>query len=161
MAHLRFDLAALHCQPDGVGADCPAHGGYRSRGGWQRQRQRRNLPVPRHGVENRIPRFHARVRPGEAQKDEAENNNGEEVDNLPPLTAGEDLDAVEWLNDRKETQPPPRFPEASLVKILEENGVGRPSTYAQIISTLLGPQVCEPRKRTLVPTELGSRCLIF
>ena len=56
------------------------------------------------------------------KKDEAENNNGEEVDNLPPLTAGEDLDAVEWLNDRKETQPPPRFSEASLVKILEENG---------------------------------------
>jgi len=95
------------------------------------------------------------------KKDEAENNNGEEVDNLPPLTAGEDLDAVEWLNDRKETQPPPRFSEASLVKILEENGVGRPSTYAQIISTLLDRKYVNREKRTLVPTELGLKVFDF
>ena len=64
------------------------------------------------------------------KKEEAENGDGEEVEVLPPLDKGEGLDPVEWLNDRKETQPPPRFTEASLVKVLEENGVGRPSTYA-------------------------------
>ena len=91
------------------------------------------------------------------KKNEAENNNGDEVDHLPPLEAGEGLDVVEWLNDRKETQPPPRFTEASLVKILEENGVGRPSTYAQILSTLFDRKYVNRTKRTLAPTELGLK----
>ncbi|MDY0149285.1 MAG: type I DNA topoisomerase, partial [Kiritimatiellia bacterium] len=80
---------------------------------------------------------------------------------LPPLQKGEVLDVVEWLNDRKETQPPPRFSEASLVKVLEENGVGRPSTYAQIISTLLGRKYVAREKRILVPSDLGMKTWDF
>lgn len=91
------------------------------------------------------------------KKEEAENGNGENVEELPPLEKGEELDPVEWLNDRKETQPPPRFTEASLVKVLEENGVGRPSTYAQIISTLLGRKYVNREKRALIPSELGLK----
>ena len=95
------------------------------------------------------------------KKEEAENGDGEEVEILPPLEKGEGLDAVEWLNDRKETQPPPRFTEASLVKVLEENGVGRPSTYAQIISTLLDRKYVDREKRALVPTDLGLKVFEF
>lgn len=54
------------------------------------------------------------------------------------------------------TQPPAKFSEASLVKTLEENGIGRPSTYAPIISTLLGRKYIEREKKTLSPTELGN-----
>lgn len=95
------------------------------------------------------------------KKEEAENADGDEVENLPPLEKGEGLDLVEWLNDRKETQPPPRFTEASLVKVLEENGVGRPSTYAQIISTLLDRKYVDREKRALVPSELGLKVFEF
>ena len=95
------------------------------------------------------------------KKEEAEGENGDEVENLPPLEKGEGLDAVEWLSDRKETQPPPRFTEASLVKVLEENGVGRPSTYAQIISTLLARKYVDREKRALVPTPLGLKVFDF
>jgi DNA topoisomerase I len=95
------------------------------------------------------------------KKEEAENGNGNEVENLPPLEKGEGLDVVEWLNDRKETQPPPRFSEASLVKVLEENGVGRPSTYAQIISTLLLRKYVAREKRVLIPSDLGMKVWDF
>ncbi len=95
------------------------------------------------------------------KKEEAEGAEGEEVEVLPPLEKGEGLDPVEWLNDRKETQPPPRFTEASLVKVLEENGVGRPSTYAQIISTLLDRKYVDREKRALVPTDLGLKVFDF
>jgi DNA topoisomerase I len=90
----------------------------------------------------------------EKKKKDAESD---EVEVLPPLEKGEGLDTVEWVNDRKETQPPPRFTEASLVKVLEENGVGRPSTYAQIISTLLNRKYVDREKRALVPTDLGMK----
>lgn len=95
------------------------------------------------------------------KKEEAEGVDGEEVESLPALEKGEGLDPVEWLNDRKETQPPPRFTEASLVKVLEENGVGRPSTYAQIISTLLDRKYVDREKRALVPTDLGLKVFEF
>ncbi|NLG34222.1 MAG: type I DNA topoisomerase [Lentisphaerae bacterium] len=95
------------------------------------------------------------------KKEEAENGNGGEEAPLPPLEKGEGLDVVEWLNDRKETQPPPRFTEASLVKVLEENGVGRPSTYAQIISTLLLRKYVAREKRALVPSDLGMKVWDF
>ncbi|HBA83902.1 MAG TPA: hypothetical protein DCZ95_07410, partial [Verrucomicrobia bacterium] len=87
----------------------------------------------------------------EKKKDE----NGEEIDRLPPLAEGEGLDCLEWLSQQKFTQPPARFTEASLVKALEENGVGRPSTYAQILSTLINRQYVEKEKRALKPTGLG------
>ncbi|EDS76258.1 type I DNA topoisomerase [Clostridium massiliodielmoense] len=71
------------------------------------------------------------------------------------------LDENEVLDDKKVegkqhfTQPPARFSEATLVKTLEENGIGRPSTYAPIVSTLLDRKYIEREKKTLTPTELG------
>ena len=81
----------------------------------------------------------------------------EEEDNVPTLEKGESLDCIEWLKDQKFTQPPPRYNEASLVRSLEENGVGRPSTFAQIISTILDREYVTKEKRVLTPTELGTK----
>ncbi len=79
----------------------------------------------------------------------------EESGPLPPLTVGEPLECLEWTEERKETQPPKRYSEASLVRALEIHGIGRPSTYAQIISTLLERGYVEHERRILRPTELG------
>ncbi len=89
----------------------------------------------------------------EKKKDE----NGEEIDRLPPLSVGEGLDCIEWLEQQKFTQPPPRYTEASLVRALEENGVGRPSTYAQILYTLVQRRYVEKEKRALKPTDVGLK----
>ena len=74
---------------------------------------------------------------------------------LPILTIGQGLDVVEAEAAAHETQPPARYTEASLVRALEERGIGRPSTYAQIISTLLDRSYAWRRQQTLVPTFLG------
>ena len=79
----------------------------------------------------------------------------DEVKSLPPLAEGDALMALRWLSDRKETKPPARFSEASLVKALEENGVGRPSTYAQTIEVLVDRQYATREARQLVPTQRG------
>ena len=94
----------------------------------------------------------------EAEKKEKEDEplaEGEEEGALPPLVEGEPLDHVEWLEARKETQPPGRFTEASLIKALEENGVGRPSTYASIISTIQARRYVDKDKRALKPSPVG------
>lgn len=88
-------------------------------------------------------------KPGEEETDE--------VDKLPPLTQGEMIECMEWLAERKETQPPSRYSEASLIRALESNGVGRPSTYAQIITTLQTRTYVELRKKALFPTALGMQ----
>jgi len=87
-------------------------------------------------------------------KDEAEEDS-DEVKTLPELAEGEMLVANRWLSERKETKPPARFSEASLVKTLEENGVGRPSTYAQTIEVLVDRQYATREARQLVPTQRG------
>ena len=74
---------------------------------------------------------------------------------LPDLNEEEILKCKEVLEKQHFTQPPARFSEASLIKTLEENGIGRPSTYAPIVSTLLGRGYVEREKKTLLPTELG------
>lgn len=76
---------------------------------------------------------------------------------VPELAEGEVLQCLEWLGERKETTPPPRYSEASLVRTLEKNGVGRPSTYAQTVSTLLQREYVSREKRILIPTELGMK----
>ena len=92
------------------------------------------------------------------KKNDAEEVETEEEDiALPPLTEGENLDHVEWLEERKETQPPPRYTESSLVKALEDNGVGRPSTYAQTVSTIVDRDYVSKDKRTLKPTSRGMQ----
>jgi DNA topoisomerase-1 len=79
----------------------------------------------------------------------------DEVAKLPRLSVGEELDAMRWLADEKQTKGPSHYSEASLIKTLEENGVGRPSTYAQTIETLKAREYAKTEKRKLVPLERG------
>ncbi len=83
------------------------------------------------------------------------NGAGEEREVLPPLKEGMEVDLKELLPRQHFTQPPPRFTEATLVKELEDNGIGRPSTYATIISTLKDKEYVRQVKGHLAPTELG------
>lgn len=75
---------------------------------------------------------------------------------LPVLSEGETVRLLQLLPEQHFTQPPPRFTEASLVKALEENGIGRPSTYAPIISTIQQRGYVEVVDKRLFPTELGE-----
>ena len=80
----------------------------------------------------------------------------EEVEShLPRLTAGEKLKLVSVKPERHETQPPPRYTEGTLVKALEELGIGRPSTYATIIGTIATRDYVTKDRGKLTPTELG------
>jgi len=74
---------------------------------------------------------------------------------LPELSEGEKIDLLEIRNEQHFTEPPPRFTEASLVKTLEEFGIGRPSTYASIISTLVNRNYVELESRRFTPTDIG------
>lgn len=74
---------------------------------------------------------------------------------LPPLTAGQSLSLSRLDKEQKFTQPPARYSEASLVRELEELGIGRPSTYAAIISTLQDRDYVQLSERHFVPTDLG------
>jgi DNA topoisomerase-1 len=89
------------------------------------------------------------------KNDEDEEENDETK--LPPLTEGEKLDCIEWLGEQKFTKPPARYSEPSLIRALEENGVGRPSTYAQTLATLDKREYVTKEKRSLIPTEAGMR----
>ncbi len=74
---------------------------------------------------------------------------------LPELSQGEDLQLLRLLSDQHFTQPPPRYSEATLVKALEEKGIGRPSTYAPTLSTIQERGYVERVEKRLRPTELG------
>ncbi|MCH5185802.1 MAG: type I DNA topoisomerase, partial [Oscillospiraceae bacterium] len=84
--------------------------------------------------------------------DEAE----EKLKMLPALSENQVLTQTDCEAKQHFTQPPPRFTEASLVKELEENGIGRPSTYAPTISTIISRGYVVRNKKQLVPTELGK-----
>ena len=99
-----------------------------------------------------------------SQKVDDKNNKSQDKDddiddiddsNLPKLTVGETLKLIEVIPEQKFTQPPPRFNEASLIKALEELGIGRPSTYAPTISTIQDRQYIEKEDRNFIPTALG------
>ncbi|MFA6035021.1 MAG: type I DNA topoisomerase, partial [Myxococcota bacterium] len=92
------------------------------------------------------------------EKDEKAGGNGEGediVEELPDLAGGEQLKLVGVTTDQHFTQPPPRFTEGSLVKELEEKGIGRPSTYASILSTIIDKKYVDKNEGRLSPTELG------
>ncbi len=76
-------------------------------------------------------------------------------DALPLLARGEPLDLLKLTPEQHFTQPPPRFTEASLVKALEEQGIGRPSTYAATVATLQTRFYVEMTEKRLLPTDLG------
>ncbi|MDD4759420.1 MAG: type I DNA topoisomerase [Bacteroidaceae bacterium] len=75
---------------------------------------------------------------------------------LPPLESGDELKLQELTPNQHFTQPPARFTEASLIKTLEENGIGRPSTYAPTITTILARGYVEREGKALKPTALGE-----
>ena len=74
---------------------------------------------------------------------------------LPPLEEGMVLKLRELKPEQKFTQPPARYTEATLIKALEENGIGRPSTYAPIITTIIDRDYVERDQKKLAPTTLG------
>jgi len=97
----------------------------------------------------------------EEEKNKDKNSqNTEELDDdskaLPVLNVGDKLSQEDLKFAQKFTEPPARYTEASLVKIMEEKGIGRPSTYAPTISTIIDRFYVEKEGRYLVPTELGE-----
>ena len=93
-----------------------------------------------------------------AKKRKAEDDDDSESDEvayLPEVAVGDLLQAERWLSDEKQTKGPPHYSEASLIKALEENGVGRPSTYAATIETLKARDYAKTEKRKLIPLERG------
>ena len=76
--------------------------------------------------------------------------------NIPPLTIKEELDLLKLTPSQHFTKPPARYTDASLVKDLEEKGIGRPSTYAPIISTIIKRQYVKRDKGALFPTHMGE-----
>ena len=95
------------------------------------------------------------LRKRKVASDEEVDDESDEVAKLPALAVGESLEAVRWLADERKTKGPSHYSEASLIKALEENGVGRPSTYAQTIETLKTREYAKTEKRKLVPLERG------
>ncbi len=75
---------------------------------------------------------------------------------LPTMAEGEQVDLADILGTQHFTAPPPRYSEASLIRALEEYGIGRPSTYASIISTLLNREYVELDSRRFIPTTIGK-----
>ena len=85
-----------------------------------------------------------------------DNLKDEEFTKIPPLTENEEVKKIDLKGKQSFTEPPPRYTEASLVKALEERGIGRPSTYAPTITTILARRYIEKDKKNLYPTELGK-----
>ncbi|MCP4050372.1 MAG: type I DNA topoisomerase [bacterium] len=86
-------------------------------------------------------------------KDEQEKKEKER--HLPTVEKGQALEKVNIISNQKFTQPPPRYSEASLIREMEEKGIGRPSTYAPTLSTIQDRGYINKEKRTLFPSELG------
>ena len=95
----------------------------------------------------------------EDDKDQADAENAKEK--LPELNAGESLLLDRLLPEQKYTQPPARYTEATLIKAMEEKGIGRPSTYAPTISTIQDRLYVEKDKKFLLPTELGKTVTVL
>jgi len=87
-------------------------------------------------------------RDGQSQDEESK-------DSMPPLEEGEPLTLIELNPEQHFTQPPPRYTEAALIRELERKGIGRPSTYATIISTIIARGYVERKQRVLVPTDIA------
>jgi DNA topoisomerase-1 len=88
--------------------------------------------------------------------EESQDEEGEKESSLPALSSGEALTLIDLLPRQHFTEPLPRYTEASLVKELEKRGIGRPSTYAPILSTIQDRGYVEKLGRALKPTEIGK-----
>ena len=120
-----------------------------------------------------VPKFQGYLKvyqgdPDDARGDSAGEENGSKPDQpaaegekpeetvLPPLTEGESLSLLDLAGDQHYTQPPPRFSESALIKELEEQGIGRPSTYASIVKTIRDRGYVRTAEGKFAPTELGT-----
>ncbi len=104
----------------------------------------------------------ARVRVIEKGKDDAAVDASDDDSNrLPPLNAGDKLSPAQIDADQHFTQPPPRFTEATLVKRMEELGIGRPSTYASTLAVLVERDYVRMEKKQLVPEDRGRLVTAF
>lgn len=92
----------------------------------------------------------------EEEQTSSEKESDEEKVLLPQVKIGQTLELDNLEAKKSQTQPPPRFNQASLIKELEEKGIGRPSTYAIIVSTLLERNYVKLKNKTFFPTELGK-----
>jgi DNA topoisomerase-1 len=92
---------------------------------------------------------------GEVADEDAKKDGDEDGSALPPLGPGDRLDLKELRPQQHFTEPPPRFNEASLVKMLEEHGIGRPSTYAPIMRTIVDRGYARLEERRFYPSSLG------
>ncbi len=99
-----------------------------------------------------VPGFLAVYEEGKDNKSAEDEDEGRK---LPPMQPGDSVPLDRILAEQHFTQPPPRFTEAALVKALEEYGIGRPSTYASIIQTLLFRKYAEMEGRSFKPTDVG------
>ena len=79
----------------------------------------------------------------------------DDLQEIARLEEGDELEKIEFVNEQKFTQPPARYTEASLIKKLEVLGIGRPSTYSSIISTIRGRGYVEFEARAIFPTDIG------
>ena len=90
------------------------------------------------------------------QEGQDDNGSDEQDRILPAVAEGDRLSLKDVQSAQHFTEPPPRYSEATLVKALEEFGIGRPSTYASIISTLRNREYVEMENRICIPTDVGS-----
>ncbi len=85
-----------------------------------------------------------------------ENEEKEEFEKIPYLEVGEEVKKEDLESKQSFTEPPPRYTDASLVKTLEEKGIGRPSTYAPTITTIIARRYVEKVQKQFIPTDLGK-----
>ncbi len=106
-------------------------------------------------VTGSVMKFDGFLKVYEESKDNKDEEDEELKHKLPPLEAGQKLTLKSLLPEQHFTEPPPRYNEASLVKELEERGIGRPSTYATILSTIQERQYAQKIGGKFTPTEIG------
>jgi DNA topoisomerase I len=106
-------------------------------------------------VTGSVPKFDGFLKVYEESKDTKDEEDEKLKHKLPPLEAGQKLTLRSLLPEQHFTEPPPRYNEASLVKELEERGIGRPSTYATILSTIQERQYVTKTGGKFLPTEIG------
>jgi DNA topoisomerase-1 len=102
-----------------------------------------------------VPKFKGFLEVYEEGKDQKDEDDDELKNRLPMVTQGEELKFKSITPEQHFTEPPPRFNEATLVKELESDGVGRPSTYASILSTIQEREYVKKEGGKFIPTELG------
>ncbi|MBN1936967.1 MAG: type I DNA topoisomerase, partial [Anaerolineae bacterium] len=117
-------------------------------------KERQDDPLPYlFRAQGRVCIFDGFLKVYEEEKDVGEEEEQEQA--LPPLTAGEWLELLQLLPKQHFTQPPPRYTEASLIKELERRGIGRPSTYAAMVTLIRERDYVRREGKVLMPTELG------